>query len=190
MEDIRILLHNFGLQSSNTQNLLIENSTLKVFKKNENIFLENNINEFEYFLIEGVLHRYNLNELGENITTGLYLANDVITPHFARTVNSKSLFSLQTLTSARVIEIAVKELDRLRLSNNEFRLFGQKVLEKELSKNLFDDIVFRSLNAKDRLLTLRKTFPNIENLIPHSIIASFLGITNVSFSRLRNDLAK
>lgn len=77
-----------------------------------------------------------------------------------------------------------------RKTNQEFRNFGQRVLESELSKNLFQEITFRSFNAKDRLIQLRKDYPNLENLIPHTIISSFLGITNVSFSRLRSEFAK
>lgn len=47
------------------------------------------------------------------------------------------------------------------------------------------EIALASFKGKDRLLLLRKNYPNIENLIPHTDIASYLGITNISLSRLR-----
>lgn len=97
---------------------------------------------------------------------------------------------MQTLTYAVIAEIPVKELDILRQNNKEFRDFGQRILEAELSQTYFNEVVFRSFSAKERLLTLRKQFPNLENLVPHNIIASYLGITNVSFSRLRNEMMR
>jgi CRP-like cAMP-binding protein len=118
------------------------------------------------------------------------MGNAVITPHFARTKNGKSIFSLQALTDILIIEIPVDALDNLRFTNEYYKTFGKKVIEEELSKSIFTDIVFRSNTAKERLLSFRSTYPNLENLIPHNIIASYLGITKVSFSRLRSESTK
>jgi hypothetical protein len=63
-------------------------------------------------------------------------------------------------------------------------------VEKEFIRSLNYEVLFRSYTAKDRLLFFRTHYPSLENLIPHTIIASFLGITPVSFSRLRNELSK
>ena len=65
----------------------------------------------------------------------------------------KSIFSLQTLTYAVIAEIPVKELDILRQNNKEFRDFGQRILEAELSQTYFNEVVFRSFSARERLLT-------------------------------------
>ncbi|MHB1685817.1 MAG: Crp/Fnr family transcriptional regulator [Ignavibacteriaceae bacterium] len=183
-------LRKFGLQSTRTQNLFLNSCIVKCYNKNDILFSVDKKNNNEYLLIEGVLHRFNVNEKGENVTTGFYLGNAVVTPHFARTIKGKSIFSLQALTEIIVVEIPVAVLDNLRFINEEFGIFGQKVIEEELSKSILTDIAYRSNNAKERLLLLRQTYPNLENLIPHNIIASYLGITNVSFSRLRSELAK
>lgn len=152
--------------------------------------MEGKKNELEYLLISGVLHRFNISDKGEIVTTGFYMPKSVITPQFARTNKRKNIFSLQTLTDAEIAEISVKDLDNLRYNNKEFHDFGQRILENELTLTFFNEVVYRSYNAKERLLSLRKQFPNLENLVPHNIIASYLGITNVSFSRLRNELSK
>lgn len=165
-------------------------SILMEMPKNTDIFTEGKKNDFEYFLISGIAHRYNTSDKGDLVTTGFYMSKSVITPHFARTNQGKSIFSLQTLTDAVIAEISVKEFDNLRYNIQEFQKFGQRIIETELTRTFFNEITFRSYNAKGRLLTMRKQFPNIENLIPHNIIASYLGITNVSLSRLRNELAK
>ena len=47
-----------------------------------------------------------------------------------------------------------------------------------------------SINAEERYLDLIKTYPNIAQRVPLVHIASFLGITSESLSRIRKHLAK
>jgi hypothetical protein len=69
------------------------------------------------------------------------------------------------------------------------RSFGYKVVESELALKTQLEVSLLTLSAKERLLHFRKEYPNVENIIPHTIIAGYLGITSVSFSRSRNELA-
>lgn len=184
---LKQLFAELGLKTDSSQQLLWSKCLQLELNKMQLIFSKDKANEFEYILVDGILHRFNMNEKGEIITTGLYMGPRIITPHFARTVNNKNIFSLQALTSVVLLEIPVKQLDELRYKVPEFRLFGQTVLENELAANLKTDIDYRSLTAKEKLTLLRNAFPGIENLVPHQVIASYLGITNVSLSRLRKE---
>jgi CRP-like cAMP-binding protein len=188
-DSLQTSLHKLGFESTLVQNLFLESCTIKQYNKNQLIFSEDKRNDLEYILFDGVLHRFNVNEQGENVTTGFYMDNAVVTPHFARTIKGKSIFSLEALTASKIAEIPVAVFDSLRCNNPAFALFGQRVLEAELSSSILTDIGYRSSTAKERLSLLRKTYPNIENLIPNHIIASYLGITPVSFSRLRKEYA-
>ena len=190
IDQLKDILNDFGITSTFSKQLFIEKANIVELSKNKIIFSEGKKNEFEYLLISGVLHRYNVSDKGEIVTTGFYMSKSVITPHFARTNKGKNIFSLQTLTDSIIAEILVSDLDTLRYAKKEFREFGQRIVENELAQTFFNEAVFRSYTAKERLLTLRKQSPNLENLVPHTTIASYLGITNVSFSRLRNELAK
>jgi CRP-like cAMP-binding protein len=144
----------------------------------------------EYFLLEGILHRYVTGGEGEPLTTAFHTGGTVLTPHFARTVNGRSLVNLQALVPATVVVLPVAELDRLRYAHVELRLFGLRVVEQELVENIRQGIAFRERSARERLLAFRRDFPGLENQVPHTTIASFLGITPVSFSRLRKELAR
>ena len=63
-------------------------------------------------------------------------------------------------------------------------------MQNELARKVDKEIGLVSLTAKERLLKFRAQYPLLENLIPHPIIASYLGITNISLSRIRGDLAR
>ena len=187
---LAIILRDLGIISTNSILLFEEKSHQKEYNKLEKIFEVKEKNNMEYLLLSGILHRYNISEKGDIVTTGFYISPTVITPHFARTNKGKCIFSLQALTDTVVAEIHVKELDLLRNQNREFQEFGQRILETELYQTYNNEVMYRSFSGKERLLYMRKQFPNIENNVSHHIIASYLGITNVSLSRLRNELSK
>lgn len=169
---------------------VVEVGSIEEFKKEATIFAEKKYNAYEYFLLEGICHRFNINNEDQPVTSGLYMNRSVITPHFSRTINSQSIFSLQALSNCTFLKVPIGAFDELRNTNHQLRAFGQRVVEKEFVRSLSFDVIFRSYSAKDRLLFFREYYPQLENLVPHTIIASFLGITPVSFSRIRNDLTK
>lgn len=183
------ILDNFmiqqGIKTESLRKLFTEKVEIKEYSKNEIIFSESKRNNIEYILLKGVLHRFNLNEKGDIVTLRFYMGANIVTPHLFRTINDKSISSLEALTDCVIAEISVSELNNLSLNNPEFNSFRHRIIENEFSYNLFNEIAIRSLRAKERLLLLRKNYRNIENLIPHHAIASYLGITNVSLSRLR-----
>lgn len=146
---------------------------------------ENTRDRHEYFLIEGVAHRCSITESGDKVTTGFYFPRTTLTPHFARTRRKTSLFTIEALTDVTVFSIRVEDMDCLRGACADLRLFGQRVVEEELARVLRYEVAFRSMSAGERLGLLRTDYPGIENTVPHTVIASFLGITPVSFSRLR-----
>lgn len=144
----------------------------------------------EYFVLEGVLHRTVLGQEGEEITTAFHTAGSVVTPHFARTRHGNSLFNLEALTPARVFEVDVHHFDAWRAAHEPMRHFGMRVVERELLETMMQSTAFRERSARERLIALRQHMPGLENQVPHTTIASYLGITPVSFSRLRNELAR
>jgi CRP-like cAMP-binding protein len=184
------ILIKLGIAGINSRKQFIDKSTIRILPKNTNLLVEGKRNSSEYMLISGVMHRYNINDEGEMVTSGFYVEASVCTPHFARTYQGKSIFSIQTLTECVLAEIPVKELNQLRSENAEFQRFGQQVVEAELVQIFFTETLFRSYDAKERLHYFRQRYQNLENLIPHHIIASYLGITHVSFSRLRGDMLR
>jgi CRP-like cAMP-binding protein len=72
----------------------------------------------------------------------------------------------------------------------DIREFGNMVLHFELLTKVEKEIGLASLNAKERLILFREKYHFLENLISHVDIASYLGITNISLSRLRKELMK
>ena len=81
-----------------------------------------------------------------------------------------------------------KKFESLMIENIEIRNFANTVLQNELRIRVDKEIGLASLSAKERLIVFRTLYKSLENRIPHTEIASYLGITNISLSRLRREL--
>lgn len=184
------ILNGYAPVDAGSVERVFNSGTLESYGRNAVIFHEKRFNAFEYFQLQGVSHRFNTNGETQQVTTGIYPDHAVITPHFARTLNGQSIFSLQALTECTFLQVPAGMFRDLMNDHARIGAFGQAVVEREFTRSLNFEVLFRSYSAKDRLLYFRKNNPGLENRIPHTVIASFLGITPVSFSRLRGELSK
>jgi len=139
----------------------------------------------EYFLIKGICRSFLVNPEGEEITISFFREGSVLSPYVTRNNKGITNINFQALTDITLGEMDAGMFEELMISNMEVRIFGNRVLLKELQQKVEKEINLASLSAKERLHIFRKEYPGFENLVPHPAIATFLGITNVSLSRLR-----
>ncbi|MEO9893268.1 Crp/Fnr family transcriptional regulator [Aurantibacter sp.] len=142
-------------------------------------------NNLEYFLINGICKTFLYTPEGEDVTISFFMPNSIISPSTTRNKDGKSLINLCALTAVEVAAIDAEAFEKLMVEDLEIRHFGNTVLRNELMTKVQKEIALASLKGIDRLLLLRKNYPNIENRIPHADIASYLGLTTISLSRLR-----
>ena len=187
MQEIKSIIQSiYPLDEKSTQEVC-QLTTLKEVKKGE-LFIElGRSNQSEYFLVEGVCRSFLLNPDGEEVTVSFFNTGTVLSPYVTRTSKSLSIINFQALTEVIIGEMDALEFQQLMVQNLETREFGNSVLRLELQKKVQKEINMASLNAKERLEIFRKDYPGFENLVPHPSISTYLGITNVSLSRLRKN---
>jgi len=170
-----------------------EIETLLVFESflKGDIFIQRNRrNEREYFVLNGICKSYLNNPDGDEITISFFLENMILSPFQIRTKKSISNLNFKALSNLELASVDAKEFEKLMVENIEIRNFANTVLQNELISKVEKEIGLATLTARDRLVEFRKKYRLLENLIPHPDIASYLGITNISLSRLRKDLTE
>ena len=183
------LVHEIYSVSNNLMTELLKIVHFESIPKNQIFINENKRNESEYFILSGICRSYLINLDGEDITLSFFQDKSILTPNVARTLKGFSILNHQALTS---LEVGIFNADKfvdLTRKYPEFRNFANIVLQNELILKVNKEISNASLPAKERLLEFRKQYKHLENIIPHPYIASYLGITNISLSRIRGDLA-
>jgi len=72
------------------------------------------------------------------------------------------------------------------MQNEAMQRWGDTVMRAELTRKIQRELSLATHTAKQRLDEFRTLYPTLEDQITHSMIASYLGITPVTLSRLRN----
>ncbi len=157
-------------------------------QKKELIVQKGAHNNEEYFVLDGIIRSYILNPQGVEVTISFFCSNSVLTPHVARNKEGRSQLFFQALTNVKLAVVDAKAFEILRSENEEVRNYAFRVLQNELLMKVSKEIGLASLTARERLKRFRSEYHNLENLIPHPYIASYLGITNISLSRLRSEV--
>lgn len=76
-------------------------------------------------------------------------------------------------------------LTDLMLGSEPIRNWANGVLRDALSEKAEREWCLAALGGAERLTWFRQAFPGYEDIFTHTLIASFLGITPVTLSRLR-----
>lgn len=187
---IRDIIQKISPMSERSLGAIIDIVEFIEYQKNDIFISAGKRNNYEYFVLEGVCRSFLLNPEGEEITISFFTDKAIISPYTTRTSNGISNLNFQALTTLKMGVMDASRFEEFMVENLEIREFGNRVLRNELSHKVEKEIGMASQTAKERLLKFREHYPLLENLVPHSCISSYLGITNISLSRLRTELLK
>ena len=98
--------------------------------------------------------------------------------------------TVESITDCKVIEFNAKELEEIYNLYPEFETFQRKNLERHLvsmHKRILNQL---QLTAEERYDLFLEQYPDIEQHTPNYHIASYLGITQQSLSRIRVEKTK
>jgi CRP-like cAMP-binding protein len=187
-EKTRPLINKVSPISEGSLDLVNDLIVIEVYEKGDLFIDRGKRNNKEYFVYEGVCRSFLLSPEGEEVTISFFLEGGVLSPNKTRTANQISHLNFQALTKLTVASLNADKFEQLMINHIDIREFGNMVLQNELLAKVEKEIGLASLNAKERLLLFREKYHFLENLISHIDIASYLGITNISLSRLRKGL--
>ena len=187
-ERTRPIINKVSPVSERSLDLVNDLIVIEVYEKGDVFIDRGKRNNKEYFVYEGVCRSFLLSPEGEEVTISYFLEGTVLSPNKTRTANQISHLNFQALTSLTVASLNADKFEQLMINHIDIREFGNMVLQNELLAKVEKEIGLASLNAKERLILFREKYHFLENLISHVDIASYLGITNISLSRLRKGL--
>jgi CRP-like cAMP-binding protein len=140
----------------------------------------------EYILLSGKMVSLIGDAEGREVCVGFYVGPCVITPNLARAADGKSLVSLRLESDGQAASVSAAALLELMRGSLAIEAWANAVLRDELARKTAREWSLAALKAKERLEWFRSQYPDHETLFNHSQISSFLGMTPVTLSRLRN----
>ncbi len=161
----------------------------KNFKKKSILLDIGKVSNEVFYLINGCIRLY-CEKDGEELSTYFFTENMFAGSYDSFLSRKPSKVAIETLEDCEVLVLSHKSQEKLYKVFPKMNEFIRKAIEQRfvLLHDLFISYLLNS--PEERYLMLIKDRPELLQRIPQHQIASFLGITPVSLSRIRNRLAK
>lgn len=174
--------------SEEEKNAIIDVAFFTSFKKGTILLKEGQLSKDSYFVVKGCIRCYYIVD-GEEKTTAFYSDGESLTPPSALTRKPSEYYiscledSVLSAGDAEPDEELFKKFPKLE---KLCRILSEDLHSK--SQIAFDN--FKISSPEQRYLHLLETRPDLVQRIPQYYLASYLGITPQSLSRMRNRLVK
>lgn len=168
---------------------VLESFYPRALKKGE-VLLELQQVSNEYLIVEtGILRSYIYNHEGDEVTTGITSGPDILFEPLSFFTRTPSKEIIEAVTSVSAWAITFESLNKNFHNYPQFREMGRTLLIKKLVETKQSRIASLTLSAEQRYLGILSSHPEIIQEVPLKHIASYLGITDSSLSRIRKELA-
>jgi CRP-like cAMP-binding protein len=162
----------------------------RTFLKNDYFLKEGNISNDYLFLADGVMRSFTFDTDGNEVTTYFYTKNRVVFEASSFFMHTVSTENIQALTVCTGYSITFEKLNILFHSIPEFREFGRAMLVREFVAFKQRTLAMINKSAEERYENLLHVEKEIFKYAQLKYIASYLGITDTSLSRIRREFSK
>ncbi len=138
-----------------------------------------------YFIKKGCLRLW-FNKDGRDITFQFFFEGQAVASIDSFLSKQPSMFTLESIEPSSIISLSKENLERLQQLYPEMKEGFQEIMFQRLRNysNLFLSRIKDT--PQERYEDLIKNHPEIIKRVPQHFIASYLGITPISLSRIRN----
>lgn len=155
-------------------------------KKGEYFVREGQVPRKFGFVVSGLFRYLYMNQKGTEYTKNFIPESQFITAYSAMISGQPSRMFIEALEDSVVLEIQYTDWQKLRLVHPVWNLFLVALLEKAFTIKENRERELLLSDAAERYALFLQEFPGLENRVKQRQIASYLGISPVSLSRIRH----
>ena len=144
--------------------------------------------EHIYFIKKGSVRGF-IKEGDKDITTWITAENELVTSIYGLSKKRPALENMQALEDCEMLTLTLADLENLYLQFPEFNIVTRKLLERYYQDAEGRAFIARLTNAENKYTQFLAKYGHLSNRIPLKYIASFLGMTLETLSRVRKRLS-
>lgn len=143
---------------------------------------------YTFFVESGLLQSFSIDEKGGEHILQFAPENWILADRASQYFNQPSDFYIKAIEHAQVVYLNADFMEKATAMNADFGCFIEQSLQRNIYIQQRRIHSLLAMTAKERYLSFMETYPGLLMRVPQWMIASYLGITPESLSRVRREL--
>ena len=162
----------------------------ETFDKGALILNTNEQVQHQYYVLVGCLRTFFVDNLGKEHTVQFAVKDWWISDYISYFLEEESILTIECIKDATLLRVDKKDLEEAFDKIPRLERFIRKKVERFMAKSQKRTLAALYQTAKERYINFAKSYPDIEQDVKNYHIASYLGITTQSLSRIRKEMLR
>lgn len=163
---------------------ILSHFTTKKIKKHQFLIQESDLVQNDYFVIKGLLRAYYINEEGKEHIMQFAMEDWWITDYQAYFNETKASLNIDCIETTEVLCLSLYNREKLCADMHKIEHFFRKKSNSGYVALQRRILSLLNSNAKERYEQLLQQYPALFQRVPKTLIASYLGVSRETLSRL------
>ncbi|MDN3583952.1 Crp/Fnr family transcriptional regulator [Mucilaginibacter flavus] len=163
---------------------------IKKLRKRQYLLQEGDVMKNHVFVSSGCLRSYTVDDKGMEHILNFAIENWWIGDRESLQTGQPSIYNIDAIEDSEVVLISRDKFDVLCQDVPPFNNMINAILQKSFNVAQNRIHTFISQSAEEKYLSFLEKFPHLATRVPQSMIASYLGITAETLSRVRKQIVK
>jgi CRP-like cAMP-binding protein len=171
------------------QRSLLQNIFKPVTVKKDWFFIQEGEKSTQLALVQkGLFRSFYIDEKGNDITKYFYPEGATLFSYAAYLSQKESIYYVQALENSELMMAKISDFEEIVEGDYQLLLFFKKILDNMLVMKENHANSFILLNSVERYKQFLLEYPGLEKRVKQYHLATYLGLTPVSLSRIRKKL--
>lgn len=162
--------------------------SFKTVNHNTYLLREGELSHYSFFVESGLLQSFSLDKKGGEHILLFAPENWIVADRASQYFNKPAEFYIKAIEHSVIVYIHAEFMERASAISTEFSCFVENSLQRNIYIQQQRINSLLAMTAKERYLLFMEMYPGLLMRVPQWMIASYLGITPESLSRVRREL--
>ena len=174
--------------SEEEQQEIVKDIPIEEYKKGTVLLRQGDVPGKCYFVLKGCIRQYSINEEGKEVTSNFYTEEQAIIIFNHHKQDKSSEYNLTCLEDSVLVVGDLSTEKDMYNKYNQLESMTRQMMEGNFGKVQEEFAAFIASSPEERYKAILRKRPHLINRVPQHQLASFLGITPESLSRIKKRL--